>query len=124
MAMGRTPLLLALILTACSQAESKPPEPAAGAPTPQQAARLAAITPPRIPAAYAAQIVAQAGPACRTFLKCCEETAARLPGVTVDCANVAAYGEQTCEQALGNYSRAPAKLRARMPVSCTGGVQP
>lgn len=122
--MSRTPLMMALILVACSQAESPRPEPTGGAPTRQQAAQLAAATPAPIPPEYAARIVAQAGPACRTFLRCCEDTAARLPGIRVDCASVAAQGEQTCSQALDNYSRAPASLQARMPASCTGGVRP
>jgi hypothetical protein len=121
--MSRTTLMLALLLAACGSAEVERAAPTKGA-TSSQAAQLAAMTPPRIPAAYAAQVVAQAGPACRTFLQCCEETAARMPGVAVDCARVAAYGERTCEQALSNYTKLPADLTSRMPASCTHGVQP
>jgi hypothetical protein len=121
--MSRTTFMLALILAACGRAEVERAEPTGGAVS-SQAAQLAAVTPPRIPAAYAAQVVAQAGPACRAFLQCCEETSARLPGVSVDCARVAAYGESTCEQALSNYTRLPADLTSRMPAACTSGVRP
>lgn len=125
--MRRTTFLLAMFLVACGQAEvpAEAPGAAAAPRVPKPPPSPALVAPAaRLPAEYARAIVAQAGPACRTFLRCCEDTAARMPGVPVDCAQVAARGERTCEQALANYTRLPAELQSRMPATCTGGVQP
>jgi hypothetical protein len=75
-------------------------------------------------AASVARVVAEAGPQCRAFLKCCGATRDRMRGVLVECERAAAAGEQTCSQALATYAKLPANVRARMPAACIEEVKP
>lgn len=129
--MTRKILLLALAWTACGRHADTNASATSG----QGQASPSAVSPgavdaptlpaaPPMPAAYVADLVAKAGPACRTFLRCCDDTRIRMRGIPIECERVLAQGEVTCESALRNYQKVPEPYRSHMPASCIGGVQP